>query len=65
MCVYVFELDTLFIGVFVVRSYSSISLGVSAFLALQSLPSLALRVYLLCLERVIMWNLIECVITKT
>lgn len=32
MCVYVFELDTLFIGVFVVVSYSSISLGVSAFL---------------------------------
>lgn len=32
MCVYVFELDILFIGVFVVVSYSSISLGVSAFL---------------------------------
>lgn len=32
MCVYVFELDILFIGVFVVPSYSSISLGVSAFL---------------------------------
>lgn len=32
MCVYVFELDILFIGVFVVVSYSSISLGVSTFL---------------------------------
>lgn len=32
VCVYVFELDTLFIGVFVVVSYSSISLGVSTFL---------------------------------
>lgn len=32
MCVYVFELDILFIGVFVVVSYSSIFLGVSTFL---------------------------------
>lgn len=47
----------LFIGVFVVVSYSSISLGVSIFFC-SAILSLALSMYLLCLECVIMWNLI-------
>ena len=53
MCVYVFELHILFIGVFVclLCLYASIFLGVSAFSPLQSFLHLAPATYLLCLER--------------